>query len=67
MKVFQLYVRGDDAWVEDIIDRAMTAGYDAFAFTVDVAIYSRRERDITQARRDAVIRRRHGPAPSGRC
>jgi glycolate oxidase len=48
MKVFQLYVRGDDAWVEDIIDRAMAAGYDAFAFTVDVAVYSRRERDITK-------------------
>jgi len=45
-KIFQLYVRGDDAWVEDIIDRATAAGYDAFAFTVDVAIYSRRERDI---------------------
>ena len=32
-KIFQLYVRGDDAWVEDIIDRAVAAGYDAFAFT----------------------------------
>src|SRR5262245_6023924 len=47
-KVFQLYVRGDDAWVESIIDRAMAAGYDAFAFTVDVAHYSRRERDIAK-------------------
>jgi isopentenyl diphosphate isomerase/L-lactate dehydrogenase-like FMN-dependent dehydrogenase len=47
-KVFQLYVRGDDDWVESIIDRATAAGYDAFAFTVDVAIYSRRERDIAK-------------------
>jgi isopentenyl diphosphate isomerase/L-lactate dehydrogenase-like FMN-dependent dehydrogenase len=47
-KIFQLYVRGDDAWVEDKIDRAMAAGYDAFAFTVDVAVYSRRERDIAK-------------------
>jgi glycolate oxidase len=47
-KVFQLYVRGDDDWVESTIDRAMAAGYDAFAFTVDVAVYSRRERDITK-------------------
>jgi glycolate oxidase len=47
-KIYQLYVRGDDAWVESIIDRAVAAGYDAFAFTVDVAIYSRRERDITK-------------------
>jgi glycolate oxidase len=47
-KYFQLYVRGDDAWVEAIIERAMAARYSAFAFTVDVAAYSRRERDITK-------------------
>jgi glycolate oxidase len=52
-KIFQLYVRGDDAWVEAIIDRTMAAGYDAFAFTVDVAVYSRRERDISKR---AVVR-----------
>jgi glycolate oxidase len=48
IKIYQLYVRGNDAWVEDRIDRAMAAGYDAFAFTVDVAVYSRRERDIAK-------------------
>jgi glycolate oxidase len=48
LKVYQLYVRRDDAWVEDVMDRAMAAGYDAFAFTVDVAVYSRRERDIAK-------------------
>jgi isopentenyl diphosphate isomerase/L-lactate dehydrogenase-like FMN-dependent dehydrogenase len=46
-KVFQLYVRGDDAFVDDHIIRAMRAGYDAFCITVDSALYSRRERDIT--------------------
>ena len=45
-KVFQLYVRGDDAWIDDIVHRAVGAGYDAFAITVDTAAYSRRERDI---------------------
>ena len=45
-KVFQLYVRGDDAWVDDVVRRAADAGYDAFAITVDTAAYSRRERDI---------------------
>ncbi len=45
-KVFQLYVRGDDAWVDDVARRAADAGYDAFAITVDTAAYSRRERDI---------------------
>ncbi|HTZ77521.1 MAG TPA: alpha-hydroxy acid oxidase [Stellaceae bacterium] len=45
-KIFQLYVRGDDAFVDDHVKRAIAAGYDAFCLTVDTAIYSRRERDI---------------------
>ena len=45
-KVFQLYVRGDDAYVDDHARRAIDAGYDAFCITVDSALYSRRERDI---------------------
>jgi len=45
-KVFQLYVRGDDAFVDEHVRRAVHAGYDAFCITVDSAIYSRRERDI---------------------
>lgn len=45
-KVFQLYVRGDDDFVDDYARRAIAAGYDAFAITVDTAHYSRRERDI---------------------
>jgi isopentenyl diphosphate isomerase/L-lactate dehydrogenase-like FMN-dependent dehydrogenase len=46
-KIFQLYVRGDNAWMDDIVKRAVDKGYDAFAITVDTAAYSRRERDIT--------------------
>ncbi|WP_158744063.1 alpha-hydroxy acid oxidase [Acidisphaera sp. L21] len=45
-KVFQLYVRGDESWVDDHARRAIESGYDAFCLTVDSAIYSRRERDI---------------------
>jgi glycolate oxidase len=45
-RIFQLYVRGDAAWIDDIIERAVAAGYIAFCLTVDVAHYSRRERDI---------------------
>lgn len=45
-RIFQLYVRGDDAWVDDIAVRAIAAGYHAFCLTVDTAHYSRRERDI---------------------
>jgi len=45
-RVFQLYVRGDDAWVDDWVHRARDNGFTAFCFTVDVASYSRRERDL---------------------
>ena len=45
-RVFQLYVRGDDAWIDDWVRRAKDHGYRAFCLTVDVAMYSRRERDL---------------------
>jgi isopentenyl diphosphate isomerase/L-lactate dehydrogenase-like FMN-dependent dehydrogenase len=44
--VFQLYVRGDRAWVDDHVRRAIAAGYEAFCLTIDTAVYSRRERDL---------------------
>jgi glycolate oxidase len=46
VRVFQLYVRGDDVWVDDWVRRARDNGFCAFCFTVDVAVYSRRERDL---------------------
>jgi isopentenyl diphosphate isomerase/L-lactate dehydrogenase-like FMN-dependent dehydrogenase len=61
LRIFQLYVRGDDAFVEDHIRRAIDKGYTAFCLTVDTAHYSRRERDIakryTPARRRGVAGR----------
>src|ERR1700729_280274 len=48
MRLFQLYVRGDDAFVEDHVNRAIKANYTAFCLTVDTAHYSRRERDIAK-------------------
>jgi glycolate oxidase len=47
-KIFQLYVRGGAEFIDEHIKRAMDAGYDAFAITVDTAHYSRRERDIAK-------------------
>src|SRR5277367_7199194 len=41
-RMFQLYVRGDAAWVDDYVERAMAHGYAAFCLTVDTAHYSRR-------------------------
>ena len=47
-RIFQLYVRGDDAWVDDHVKRAVDNGYAAFCLTVDTAVYSRRERDLAK-------------------
>src|SRR5499433_1363809 len=48
LRLYQLYVRGDEAWVDDHVERAIAHGYSAFALTVDTAHYSRRERDIAK-------------------
>jgi isopentenyl diphosphate isomerase/L-lactate dehydrogenase-like FMN-dependent dehydrogenase len=48
LRLFQLYVRGDDAFVEDYVGRAIANRYSAFCLTVDTAHYSRRERDIAK-------------------
>jgi isopentenyl diphosphate isomerase/L-lactate dehydrogenase-like FMN-dependent dehydrogenase len=48
LRMYQLYVRGGDAFVEDCVGRAVANGYAAFCLTVDTAHYSRRERDIAK-------------------
>jgi isopentenyl diphosphate isomerase/L-lactate dehydrogenase-like FMN-dependent dehydrogenase len=48
LRMFQLYVRGDEAWVDDHVERAIASKYTAFCLTVDTAHYSRRERDIAK-------------------
>lgn len=45
-RIYQLYLMGDQAWMDDIIARAMAAGYTGFCLTADTQVYSRRERDI---------------------
>lgn len=47
-RFFQLYKRGDEAWADEYVRRAAASGYEAFCLTVDSAVYSRRERDITK-------------------
>ncbi|MBC8338071.1 MAG: alpha-hydroxy-acid oxidizing protein [Rhodospirillales bacterium] len=47
-RIFQLYVRGDDAWVDDFATRAIAGNYTAFCMTVDLDYYGRRERDIAK-------------------
>src|SRR5262245_38108827 len=59
-KIFQLYVRGDTAWVEDHISRAIANKYIALCLTVDLDYYGRRERDL--AKRYLTTSRRSRPA-----
>jgi isopentenyl diphosphate isomerase/L-lactate dehydrogenase-like FMN-dependent dehydrogenase len=59
-RMFQLYVRGDAAFVDDYVSRAIANGYAAFCLTVDTAIYSRRERDIAKRYVTAGRRRASG-------
>lgn len=47
-KIYQLYARGDDDWLNAIIERVISSRYDAFCLTVDTAVVSRRERDIAK-------------------
>src|SRR5215468_6062968 len=59
-RIFQLYVRGDEAWVDDYVARAIAHGYVGFCITVDTAIYSRRERDLAKRHMVAGRRRASG-------
>jgi len=45
-RIYQLYLLGDDAWLDDQIQRSIAAGYTAFCLTADTQVYSRRERDL---------------------
>jgi isopentenyl diphosphate isomerase/L-lactate dehydrogenase-like FMN-dependent dehydrogenase len=46
LKMFQLYHMGDRVWVADLLARVAASGYLCVCLTVDVQVYSRRERDI---------------------
>jgi len=59
-RMFQLYVRGNEAWVDDYVERAMANGYAAFCLTVDTAHYSRRERDLAKRHTTGGRRRATG-------
>jgi isopentenyl diphosphate isomerase/L-lactate dehydrogenase-like FMN-dependent dehydrogenase len=59
-KIFQIYVRGDPDWVDNLVAEALGHGYIAICFTVDLDYYGRRERD--KAKRYLPTARRHGVA-----
>ena len=55
-KFFQLYVRGDADWVDEILARAVDNGFAGIALTVDRAHYSRRDRDVAKGHAPAARR-----------
>ncbi|MBS0241435.1 MAG: alpha-hydroxy-acid oxidizing protein [Proteobacteria bacterium] len=63
-KLFQLYVRGDQAWVDERIATAVECGYAGIALTVDLDYYGRRERDLAK-RYKPTARRASGGSGHG--
>jgi len=63
-KMFQLYHHGDRTWAADLLARVEASGYKSVVLTVDVQVYSRRERDIVHrySPRDAM---KSAPNPRG--
>jgi L-lactate dehydrogenase (cytochrome) len=51
LRMAQLYVRGDDAFVDDYASRAIACGCAAFCLTVDSAVPARRDRQPAARRR----------------
>ena len=43
-KIFQIYVRGDNDWLRDLVRRVVKAKYAGVTLTVDLAYYGNRER-----------------------
>src|SRR5258708_22710126 len=52
LRMYQLYVRGGDAFVEDCVSRPIANGYAALCLTVDTPHYSRLERHKTPCPRE---------------
>lgn len=61
VKIAQIYVRGDQRWSDEIVDRVVAAGYAGIALTVDVAYYGRRERQLRGSWRPPGFTGEHEP------
>jgi glycolate oxidase len=65
LKMFQLDHVGDRAWVADLLARVEAAGYLSVSLTVDVQVYSRRERDIAARFSPRAAMAAKAPNPRG--
>ena len=60
-KVYQLYIRGDNNWVDEQISKAIDNGFVALCLTVDLDAYGRRERDLLKRYKTTSRRTATGP------
>lgn len=58
LRMAQLYVRGDDDFVNEYIGRVLANSYAAICLTVDSAVLARRDRDIGNGYRTAGLEKR---------
>ena len=60
-KVYQLYIRGDNNWVDEQISKAIDNGFVALCLTVDLDAYGRRERDLLKRYKTTSRKTATGP------
>jgi len=60
-KVYQLYIRGDNNWIDNQISKAIDNGFIALCLTVDLDAYGRRERDLLKRYKTTSRRTATGP------
>ena len=60
-KIYQLYIRGDNNWVDNQISKAIDNGFIALCLTVDLDAYGRRERDLLKRYKTTSRRTATGP------
>ena len=60
-KIYQLYIRGDDNWVNEQISKAIDYGFIALCLTVDLDAYGRRERDLLKRYKTTSRKTATGP------
>ncbi len=60
-KVYQLYIRGDENWVNEQIYKAIDNGFIALCLTVDLDAYGRRERDLLKRYKTTSRKTASGP------
>ena len=60
-KIYQLYIRGDENWVDEQISKAIDNGFIALCLTVDLDAYGRRERDLLKRYKTTSRKTATGP------